>query len=405
MGKRRGHGEGSIYQRDDGRWCASIDLGYVNGRRRRRVIYGPTRKAVADQLKALHQQQAAGVVITERQTVQQFLKRWLEEVVKQRNKIRTFEGYERIVELYLNPHLGRIALTKLTPEYVQQLINVLAAKGLAPNTVRNVRAVLRRALNQALKWGLVARNVAALVDTPRIEQQAIAPMDEQQARALLAAVAGDRLEALYRIALSLGLRRGEVLGLKWEDVDLERATIRIVRAIQWTRTQGMVFSTPKTKGSSRTLHLPETLLSSLRQHKARQDEERKSPRWQECGMVFTTTKGTPLHPDNITHRFKAALRKAGLPETTRFHDLRHSCATLLLAQGVPPRVVMEILGHDQISTTMNIYAHVLPESLRAAAAALDALLAKEDEESPDGDHESGSEDDDATGADEKTGDS
>jgi integrase len=261
MAKRRGHGEGAIYQRDsDGKWCASVDLGLVNGKRRRKVIYGETRKEVADKLKALHRDQAVEVNLSvERQTIATLLKRWLEEVVAHRNKIRTYESYERIVTTYLVPHTGPIPLGKLTPQQVQRMVNALAEQGLAPNTVRNIRAVFRRALNQALKWGLVARNVAALVDTPRIEQQEIAPLDDQQARALLAAIRGHRLEALYRLALSLGLRRGEALGLRWEDIDFEAATLRVVQTLQRTLTKGKIMSSTKNKSTVRTSPIPGVL--------------------------------------------------------------------------------------------------------------------------------------------------
>lgn len=266
----------------------------------------------------------------------------------------------------------------LLPQPIGRLDDIV---GQAPNTVRNIRAVLRRALNQALKWELVARNVAALVDTPRIEQQEIAPLDDQQARALLAAIRGQRLEALYRLALSLGLRRGEALGLRWEDIDFEAATLRIVQTLQPTRTKGKVLSSTKNKSSTRTLPIPAVLLESLRRLKERQDVEHQQPGWQEHGLVFVSLRGTPLEPDNITHRFKEVLRKAGLPQTVRFHDLRHSCATLLLAQGVPPRVVMEILGHDQIATTMNIYGHVLDANKRDATTKIEELFGDNAEDS------------------------
>src|SRR6266508_4010847 len=207
MAKRRGHGEGSIHQSKDGRWCAIVDLGWVNGKRKRKYLYGATRKEVADALKVLHRDLAAGVAIsTDSQTVKTFLTRWLSEVVSQRNKTRTYEGYERIVELYLTPSLGTIPLGKLGPQHVQRMVNELVAKGLAPNTIRNVRAVLRRALNQAMRWRLVTYNAASLVETPRIEQEEMSALTEQQARALLRTLKGDRLEALYRVALSLGLR-------------------------------------------------------------------------------------------------------------------------------------------------------------------------------------------------------
>jgi integrase len=368
MAKRRGHGEGSAHQRSsDGRWCATIDLERgINGKRRKRYIYGKTRKEVIDKLKALHHDISTGIS-TERQTVEVFLQRWLSEVAKQRNKTRTYEGYDRIVALYLIPHLGHIVLTKLTERHVQTMINKLA---LAPNTVRNIRAVLRRALNQALRWRLVPYNVATLVETPRITQEEMSALDETQARALLRAIKGDRLEALYRVALSLGLRRGEVLGLRWQDVDFDTATLRIAQTIQRTRTQGLIISTPKTKSSLRTLSIPPVLLSVLKRHKSRQEGEGiDNPH----GLVFISTTGTPLEPDNITHRFKAFAKAAELPDAIHFHSLRHSCATLLLAQGVAMYVVKDILGHGQISTTMK-YTHPTPETMRDATAELDLLF-------------------------------
>ena len=249
MSKRRGRGEGSIHQRPDGRWCALLDLGIVNGKRKRKYIYGATRKEVVEKLKAAQAAQATGAdLAVERITVAQFLDRWIADVVSKRNKARTVDGYKQIIKDHLKPHLGRHQLDKLRPEHVQAMLNTLAAEGRKYNTVRNVRAALRRALNQAMRWQYVQRNVATLVDVPRYrddddegeEEQAkpeftIQPLDEEQARALLKAVAGHRLEVLYRIALSLGLRRGEVLGLRWKDIDFERATLRVTRLLQRVR--------------------------------------------------------------------------------------------------------------------------------------------------------------------------
>jgi integrase len=378
MGRRRGHGEGSIHQRSDGRWCAIVDLGRdTTGKRRRKYLYGKTRKEVADQLKALHNDQAGGVnVTTDRQTVKTFLARWLTEVAAHRNKLRTWEGYQRIVELYLNPYLGRVLLTKLGPEHVQRMINTLVTKDLGPNTIRNIRAVLRRALNQALRWRLVTFNAASLAEIPRIEQEEMSALDEQQARALLRTLKGERLEVLYRVGLSLGLRRGEILGLRWIDVDFERATLSVAQTLQRTKAKGLIFSTPKTKGSVRTIPMPRVLLAALKLHKERQDQEGvENPH----GLVFISTKGTPLDPDDITHRFKAFVKAAGLPVDIHFHSLRHSCATLLLAQGVPMHVVKDILGHSQISTTMR-YAHPTEQTMRDATAEMDMLLPEEQDE-------------------------
>jgi integrase len=403
MSKRRGHGEGGIYQREsDGRWCASVDLGLAGGSRRRKVIYGKTRKEVADKLKALHRDQVSGrVLATEQQTVKQFLETWLEQRVKHHNRPRTYQGYQDIVENHLVPHIGAHQLEKLSPEHVQTMLNTLTASGLSPRTVSNVRAVLRKALNQALRWGLVYRNVATLVDAPRTTTFSIQPLDQVQAQQLLDAVAGHRLEALYRVALSLGLRRGEVCGLRWEDVDLERATLRVTGSLQ--RVGGRLErAAPKTAASVRTIALPPVLRRVLERHRARQEQEQRDlgAEWQDSGLVFVSERGTPLDPRNVVRHFKTALARAKLPEATRFHDLRHSCATLLIAQGVYPRVIMEILGHSQISTTMNTYAHVLPETQREATHKIDSLFPDaEEEDAPDGEAEAP----DAPGAEEADG--
>jgi integrase len=385
--RRRGNGEGSIHQRPDGRWCAVIDLGMVNGKRKRKYIYGDTRKEVVEKLRAAQQAQSAGAnLAVERLTVARFLDRWIDDVVSKRNKARTVDGYKQIIKDHLKPYLGRQQLDKLQPEDVQAMLNALAAEGRKYNTVRNVRAALRRALNQALRWQYVQRNVATLVDVPRYrdtdagEEHAqpefsIQPLDETQARALLKAVAGHRWEALYRIALSLGLRRGEVLALRWKDIDFERATLRVTGVLQRMRGR-LERGTTKTASSARGIDLPPVLLAQLKRRREIQEQERAEAgeAWEDNDLVFTTKTGTPIEPRNLIRHFKQVLKQAGLPETIRFHDLRHSCATLLIAQGVHPRVVMEILRHSQISTTMNTYAHVLPRLQRDATTKIEELI-------------------------------
>jgi integrase len=329
--------------------------------------------AAITQERLLHDKEQGINIAPERQTVQQFLDTWLAQIVVPHSRVRTAESYAQIVRLYLVPHLGGQQLSKLTPEHVQAMINALAASGsadgspLAPRTVQYVRAVLRRALAQALKWNQVSRNVATLVEVPRPVKHQIAPLTPAQGTLLLAIVTGHRLEVLYRVALSLGLRKGEVLGLRWDDVDFAARMLRVTGAVQ--RQGGKLARTaPKSESSIRTLAVPDVLLTLLRAHQQRQNEERAvlGARWKDHGLVFPSEVGTPIEPRNLTRHFKTVLRKAGLPLTTRFHDLRHSCATLLIAQGVHPRVVMEILGHSQIAITMNIYGHVLADTHREA---------------------------------------
>ncbi len=388
MAKRRGHGEGGIYQREsDGKWCASVDLGFVNGKRRRKVMYGTTRKEVADKLKALHRDQATGLNIApEQQTVAQYLDRWLDTIITPHRRPKTAASYAQIVRLYLKPYLGQHQLVKLTPEHIQLMLNRLLEDGgvhgesLSTQTVHYVHSVLRRALNQALKWGSVTRNVAVLVDPPRVEKHSISVLTPEQGQRLLTAAAGHRLEALYTVALLLGLREGEVLGLRWSDIDFTAHTLRVGQTVQ--RVSGrLLLAPPKTESSKRLLPLPMKVERALARHAERQEEERAAwgEGWNAAGLVFPSEVGTPIEPRNLVRHFKTLLQRADLPNI-RFHDLRHGCATVLISQGVHPRIVMEIMGHSQISVTMNTYGHVLPETQREAARLLDQLYTEPDEE-------------------------
>ena len=375
---KRGHNEGSIYQRKDGRWCATINLGYRNGKRWRKAFYGKTRREVQVKLtEALHAHRQGLPLAPERQTVGKFLNRWLAGCAKPSVRPRTYEGYAGHVRLHIGPALGHIRLVKLSPQDVQSFLNSKLTDGHSPRTVQYMHAVLRRALGQALKWSLVARNVATLVDSPRVERPEVQPFTPDQARTFLRAIEGDRLEALYSVALAIGLRRGEALGLRWDDIDLDKNTLTVRASLQ--RVEGRLqLVQPKTVRSRRTIALPQSAVTALRSHRVRKLQERllAGSRWQDSGFVFTTTIGTPLEPRNVYRHFQGALERAGLPRK-RFHDLRHTCASLLLAQGVHPRVVMEILGHSQIGLTMNTYSHVIPELQREAAGRMDALLASE----------------------------
>jgi len=378
---KRGQNEGTICKRDDGRWVAALNLGYTVGkdgtrRRHRKWFYGATRREVQEALtKALRDHQQGLPVAVEKQTVAQYLDRWLADVAKPSLRPSTFTSYESYVRLHIKPALGHHQLAKLAPQHVQAFLNAKGASGLSPRTVQYLRAILRRALGQALRWGLVARNVATLVDPPRSRRPEVRPLSPEQARAFLESVKGDRLEALWSVAVAVGLRQGEALGLRWDDVDLDGGTLRVRHAMQ--RVGGKpTFVEPKTDRSRRTIALPASIVAALRAHKVRQLEERllAGGRWHDWGLVFPSTIGTPLDGANVTKRLQAHLERVGLPRQ-RFHDLRHCCASLLLAQGVHPRVVMEVLGHSQIALTMDTYSHVMPTMQREAAALMDGILA------------------------------
>ena len=376
MSSRRGRGEGSISQREsDGLWTARVDLGYVDGKRKRKQIYGKTRKEVAEKLKVLLRDQQQGLPIaTRRQTVEQFLTGWLSDVVQGTVRARTYESYKTTVERHIIPKLGRHELAKLTAQHVNTLLKSKAAEGLSATTVKYIRTILRVALNQAVKWELIPRNVIAAVPAPRVERHEVRAMAPDEARRFIDAMRGDRLEALYTVALAVGLRQGEALGLHWDDVDLDAGTLRVRWSLQRIgKTLQLV--APKTELSKRAISLPPPTVAALRAHKVRQMEERlcAGAAWQDTGLVFTTPIGTPLDKANMGKRFKATLKRAGLPRM-RFHDLRHYCASLLLAQNVHPKVVQEILGHSQISMTLDLYSHVLPAAKSDAADLMGRLL-------------------------------
>jgi integrase len=370
-GRKRGNDEGTVYQRQDGRWVAAVRD--VNGRRVYR--YARTRAEAAAKLTLALKATADGIALpSEQQTVAEFLTAWLEESARRTLRPSTFRSYRQIVRDHILPEIGNVRLARLSPQQVQRLINHRLESGLSPQSVLYVRGVLRRALNEALRWGLVARNVAALVQPPRVRRYEITPLDAEQAQRLLTAIRGDRLEALFSVALAVGLRQGEALGLRWDDVDLDTGVLRVRHALQAVDGQ-LVLVDPKTSRSRRSIQLPSLAVDALREHRIRQSAERArvGEAWSDQGFVFTSQMGRPLHGATVTHRFQQLLATAGLPRQ-RFHDLRHGCATLLLAQGVSPRVVMDVLGHSAITLTLNTYSHVVPALQTEAARRMDAAL-------------------------------
>jgi len=371
---RRGKGEGSIKKRTDGRWEARLELGWRDGKRQRKYICANTRQEVQRRLsKARRQLEEQGILGDERQTVEAFLGRWLTHM-ESRVRPRTYADYEGVVNNHLIPALGKTRLVKLTVSNVQEMLDQKAGK-FSPRTVAKIRGVLRQALNDAITWGNLPRNPAVAAEPPRQQKYRINPFTKEEAGKFLEAVRGERLEALYTTVLALGLRRGEALGLKWEDIDLEKGSLTVNRALQRQKGKGLVFVEPKSESSRRTVALPGFAVESLKEHRNRQLEERlkAGSEWEDYDLAFPSERGTPLAPDNLHRSFHRILERAKLRKV-RFHDLRHAAATFLLAQGLPPRVIMETLGHSQISLTMNTYAHVSAELQRGAADAMDDLL-------------------------------
>jgi len=386
--EKHANGEGSVYFREsDKKWVGSITH---NGKRK--VFYGKTKKEVRDKKNnALHDQQQGTLPTTSKQTVAQFLDHWLENTQKASVRPRTYERYEEVIRLHINPAIGRYQLQKLTAQHIETFYTEKLKKGLSPRTVNTFHNILHKALDKAKKLRLVAENVTELVDRPRVEETEINPLSLEQIKVLLAVAQGHPMEALLTLALATGMRRGELLGLKWKDIDFEKGTLQVRRImsrvpskLKTEERRGYVEAATKTKRSRRSIVIVPFALEALRRHQEHQQvAKEKATRWVENDLVFRTSVGTPLHPDNnIFVPFKELLKEAKLPNI-RFHDLRHSAATLLLSEGVHPKIVQEILGHSNINITLNVYSHVLPGMQQGAMDKMNSAFEDEEEDGLD----------------------
>ena len=358
MAKQRGHGEGSIYQRKDGRWAASITL---EGRKRK-TFYGKTRKEVQEKLRVALNEQKQGTLATgPQQTLKQYLEHWLEEVHKDRLRLGSYKGYRMYLDNHILPALGHVQIQRLTPQQVQAFYARKLKEGLSAKTISNMHGLLHRALDNAVQWGLVPRNVCDAVSLPRRTRHEIQPLTKDQAQQLLESVRGHSLEGLLTLAVTTGMRAGELLALRWRDISFDNRSVHIQRSMSFIAGTGYVEFEPKTARGRRKINLPPFVCEVLKQHRARQLERRLKvgARWQDRDLVFCNIYGGFLDPAHLRQRFHKLLKDANLPDV-RFHDLRHSAATILLGMGVHPKVVQEILGHSQISMTMDTYSHVLP---------------------------------------------
>jgi integrase len=369
---KSGNGEGGIrYRVDLDRYEARLTL--EDGRRR--SLYGRNRQEVAAKLAEALRDRAHGVpIMGERATLGPYLEGWLT-AKKHRIKPRSWRRYEEITRRHIVPTLGKVSLKRLCPQDLERLYSAKQDQGLSPTTVRYIHVTLRAALADAEKHGTVARNVARLVKPPRPAREEMHVLDSDQVRSLLAAADGSRLEALYVLAVHTGARLGELLALRWKDVSLDRASLSIQATLQKTR-EGFTFAPPKSAKSRRQIRLTPTAVSALKRHRVRQAEERLAlgEAWQDQGLVFPDPIGGPMSGITVLRaHFRPLLRRAGLP-AIRFHDLRHTCATLLLGRGVNPKIVSEMLGHSTVAITLDLYSHVLPTMQEAAAGALEAAL-------------------------------
>jgi integrase len=337
-----------------------------------------TKAEADDWLTAMKYERNAGTPMNleaDKMTFGEYLDRWLRDVVKGSVARHTYKDYEGKVRLHPKPTLGRVKLKDLTPAHLQALYRKKTEDGLSPRTVEYVHSTARKALAKAEEWDLVRKNVARYARPPAKKHKEHRTLTVPQSKAFFAAAAGDRLEALYVLALTTGLRRGELLGLKWADIDLENTTLSVNRSMD-TLYGPPEEKAPKRQSSRRTVLLVPEAVAALRLHRRRQAEERLAagPAWRERDLVFPTTLGTLTLGDNLLKRnLRPLLEKAGLPPLT-FHELRHTFATFHLASGGKPKVIQEILGHSSIKTTMDTYSHLILGMQEEAAERLQRLL-------------------------------
>ncbi|MFF1740660.1 site-specific integrase [Streptomyces mirabilis] len=371
--KRNPNGAGSIWQRKDGRFEARVYVPQPDGTRKRKTVYGATWEECDEKRQELVRRDRQGIPTPSRSAkLSEWLPYWLEEYIRPNRKRTTYVKYEMHVRLYLVPLLGSRRLESLTTANVRQMISKVTEQASAA-TAKEAHRVLRTALTAACRDELISRNVVQLVPAPRVEPRELHPWSLDETLTFLEAARTDPLYPAFVLAVALGLRRGEILGLQWRDVDLDRRTL----TVRTTLNRGgkeLYLDTTKNR-RARVIPIPLMCVAPLRWQRLRQAARRDAigADWHDSDHVFTTRSGRPIEPRNLYRSFLRIAASAGLPQV-RLHDTRHGCASLLFAAGVAPRTVMEILGHSQIAVTMNVYTHVSDDNRREAMGHMDRLL-------------------------------
>lgn len=375
--RRQHYGDGSVYfDKKNNRWVGS----FTTEEGKRKYVYGKTERAAWEKLRAVQYEEKQGRLAKgPKQTVKDYLNYWLEETHKPTLKTSTYAMYRRHLDNHIIPHLGHIQLKKLTTDQVQSFCSAMSNNRLKPGTVRLLHTILYTALKDAVLGKRLAVNVCEAVKLPRLTPRKVKPLDQEQAQRLIQAAQGNRLECIITLALTTGMRLGEILALRWDDINLEERTLHVRHTVDYIKGHGWVESEPKTENSTRRLQLPQVTIDSLKQHRISQREARLKggAHWKDQGLVFPNRYGGYFRRMRLYTIFKKLLQEADLPDM-HFHDLRHSAATILLSMGVQAKVVQEILGHGNISTTLNIYGHVFPSTHRDAMDDMDDFFERRD---------------------------
>lgn len=369
----------------------------ASGKRKRKTVYGKTQKEALEKLNKIKYELQMGIYTEDSQvTVKEWITTWLKEYKKNSLKHGTYTNYCNYVSNHVTPYIGKVKLQDLRADQLQHLYNKLLKegkkrtrgsqiKGLSPTTIKRIHIIINSSLKQAMKNGLINKNIATAVTVPKQIKHEISPLTKDEITLFLKEAKKNRLYAAFLLECGTGLRRGELIGLKWVDINFNHKTLHVKRSLvvkydmeaklQGKKATSLVFETPKTEKSKRIISIPDHIVKELRAHNKRQKEEklRIGKFYNDNSLVFCQVDGSPLHPATFTNKFKNLLKEAGL-EDARFHDLRHSVATLLLEMNEHPKVVQELLGHSTISTTLDIYSHVSLDKKEQAAAKLNTIF-------------------------------
>jgi integrase len=370
MARRRGNNEGGIYQRKDGLWCGQVSLGG-----RRLTKYGKSQKEVRQWIKEMLTKIDGGLTYEGTEiTLERFIEIWLSGKELSRRP-KTVLQYRQIATQHILPIMGKMRLQDIQSMHVKQLYTLKKEEGRGDRTVQLIHSTLHNALKQAVREGILGRNPVAAVERPKVEQAEMQTLDEEQSRQFLIAASGSTFEAVYYLALTTGMREGELLGLKWSDLDWNKSVLFVQRQLQQIKGKGYVLVPPKTKAGRRQIKVGPGTLKQLEAHRNRQELDKAvaGARWQENDLIFPTTIGTLLDYKRVTSEFKRILKRAGLPDI-RFHDLRHTSLSSLLDMGTPINTVQRRAGHSKASTTVNVYGHSTTRSQDEAAEKIEEWI-------------------------------
>lgn len=371
MAHRRSAGEGSLhFWKKKGLWVGRLTL--PDGKRKRKT--NKRQQVVKDWLLLERGKLAQGIYIADDKiTIEAFMLRYLEDYAKRSLRVTTYQFYEGWTRRHIIPQLGKIRLTQLRANHINQFLTKMSDSGLSNRSVGMILAILKQALNKAVKWELIIKNPADLVSPPKVNEATPTVWTREQVNTFLKSLQGDRWAAIYYLACT-GMRKGEILGLPLKALDLEKGYLTVIQTLQFLPGQGKFLLPPKTEKSKRLIRLPEFVKESLRAHLVRRESISKNLSWKDSGLVFTNDTGGAIFPTNLLRHFKAKLKSAGLPKI-RFHDIRHTVASLLLAEkNVHPKFVSELLGHSSVNVTLNRYTHVINPMNTVVSDSLDEIM-------------------------------